>query len=618
MFSWPLGDLRERHRRRCEKALDKVRSHKRKSCNLCARSKVKCDLQIPACQRCKDRHSDCEYPLDSSATAVPQWHRDLAIPLSPNPASLVTLPEDLTSADVTTTNGRLGNVPGHMESMLVDDGINMDWEMGLNDGNAIGFWNTPAWNLTQAETDALFTSSVHNVPSSTLPGAIPSTTAGQPLGDSDVLASVAADYPLANMDNASLYGAPLSPISVTRSSLGAFLETRPASSNRNRKSTGKGPKTNNLSPPEIHVPADLHTTRPGVPDSPILRGSETVVFPTPGAPAVQAPRDKSRRVAVEATDAFPTPRSHSSSPPVMALEEGQSSDPFSFNEILKLICDYPKQMLRPNFWSPFVHHRHYRCSQGGLAEPIAIALCCVSASQQFVESSLPFLCNLINTERQRLVNEFPTKSENLEDAMASLHAMCIYQIETILVFRSQRSVKTQLSSAQLHHHFLLQMTRRLCQKHLEYLLSKDNTAIDWQTWATVETLRRTTFLVDMVNELSYHARALELVYYEPLHPSLVLDMPLPAPDSMWRALNEGEWAAARDASGWTGAGVFTLRDSTIGSDTGGSRADGRRSSSLEGKHNDAQPISNLIISSAKHVGQQQSQRFPAMPFKVTA
>ena len=218
---------------------------------------------------------------------------------------------------------------------------------------------------------------------------------------------------------------------------------------------------------------------------------------------------------------------------------------------MRAVCNYPKQMLRPKFWSPLVHHRHHRRSQGGIAELIAIALCCVSVNQQSAESSFPFLCNLIKTDRERLVKEFPSKSESIKDAMAALHAMCIHQFEIILGFRSQKPVKSQLSSAELHHHFLLQMTRRLRQKRLKNLSSKDNTAVKWQTWTAMETMRRTAFLVKMVNERSYHAKELDLVYYDPLHPWSVMDMPLPASEIMWRALNEREWAAARDASGWT-------------------------------------------------------------------
>jgi hypothetical protein len=271
---------------------------------------------------------------------------------------------------------------------------------------------------------------------------------------------------------------------------------------------------------------------------------------------------------------------------------------FSVEEITTVICDYPKQLLRDTFWSPFVHHRHYRCSQGGLAEPIAVALCCISANQQRVESSLPFVCKMFNDERERLVNEFPTKAENLEDALASLHAMCIYQIETILVLQSHNSMKSKISSAQLYHHFLLKMTRRLCQEHLKEASLKGDIANEWHSWTLAETLRRTTFLVSMVNELSYHTNSINRVYYESLHDSLVIDMPLPAPESMWRALNKDEWKAARDTTGWTGDGIIALRAALDKLDAG---AGSDKSESPLGRLDNIQQISNLIISSARHL-----------------
>ena len=271
---------------------------------------------------------------------------------------------------------------------------------------------------------------------------------------------------------------------------------------------------------------------------------------------------------------------------------------FGLDEITTVICNYPKQLLRETFWSPFVHHRHYRCSQGGLAEPIAVALCCISANQQCVESSLSFVCKMINDERERLVNEFPTKAENLEDALAALHAMCIYQIETILVLQSQNSVEQKISSAQLYHHFLLKMTRRLCQEHFEGASLKDDNASEWHSWTMAETLRRTSFLVSMVNELSYHTNSINRVYYESLHESLVMDMPLPAPDSMWRALNQDEWRAARDSTGWIGDGIMTLRSAMDKLDAA---AGSEKPESLFGRPGNIQQISNLIISSARHL-----------------
>lgn len=614
--SYERRDLRERHRRRCEKSLDKVRSPRRKSCNSCARSKVKCDLQVPACQRCKDRQTDCAYPADST-TNISQWRGDMIMPLPTTSGSLIASPNTTASTDTAAVNSQLGDVSSYMEPILIDDGMNVDWDIGLSDGSTMDFWNTRAWNLTPAEMEALSTNTVHEVPSSSNsihPETTPDTTASQQLLNPDFLSRVAADYHMPSVDDASPNGRSQSPISTMQSNPSPGAETQYADSVRVTRSSGQNQMANGSSSMGMHAATDLHRARFRVPDTPTIRRFESSVSSTAGSPAHQPSRNVSRRASSHATDPFPSPQSCSSSPPAVALEAIQSGGPFSVTEIMKVICDYPKQMLRPNFWSPFVHHRHYRCSQGGLAEPIAIALCCVSANQQFAESSLSFLCNLINTQRQRLVDEFPTKSENLEDAMAALHAMCIYQIETILVFRSQKSGKPQLSSAELHQHFLLQMTRRLCQKHMNCVTLKDNNAIDWHAWALAETLRRTTFLVNMVNELSYHAKALELVYYEPLNPSLVLDMPLPAPDSMWHALNENDWADARDATGWTGPGVLTLRDAITRYDKGGSVVDGC-SLSQGGKQDNIQPISNLIISSAKHIGQQ-SQQFSEKPFKV--
>ena len=156
------GDLRERHRRRCEKFLDTVRSHRRKSCNLYARSKVKCDLQTPTCQRYMDRHTQCEYLADSSLVATSHWHENLVVPVATASALIILLSDDPVSTDLTLTNGQLKSATSHMEPML-DDGMNMDWGIGLNDKNSLEFGNTRSWILTPAETEALAASAVPKV-----------------------------------------------------------------------------------------------------------------------------------------------------------------------------------------------------------------------------------------------------------------------------------------------------------------------------------------------------------------------------------------------------------------------------------------------------------------------
>ena len=399
---------------------------------------------------------------------------------------------------------------------------------------------------------------------------------------------------------------PRSPSSAQQSGSDYISETLTANSNRKLNETGDNLKIGASSTAESHASRHVNVSNLSASNSPSRRLPNPPISTMARSLTALSSPDASRRTSPGASNGTSEVDSHKglASPRSVGSLGAPNTQLFGVSEIMKVICDYPKQMLRPNFWSPFVHHRHYRCSKGGLAEPIAIALCCVSANLQSVESSLPFLCKTINAEKERLVAGFPTKSESLEDAMAALHAMCIYQIETTLVFRSQKSAKQQISSGELYHHFLLKMTRRLCQEHMERTSLKDTTAVDWYTWTIAESLRRTTFLVNMVNELSFHTNALNPAYYEPLDPSLVLDLPLPAPETIWRALNEREWAVARDDSGWAGAGVCTLRDLTDRLESGASSADGGSPSQGSRRHNNIEQISNLIISSARHFKQQ--------------
>ena len=371
--------------------------------------------------------------------------------------------------------------------------------------------------------------------------------------------------------------------------------------NKKRNRTNDNLRSGTYVSSKVHVPSKSQTPGPSFSDSPFDNQSKPSTMLTPTSPIILDSPQESRRTSIIASNLSLKDNAVSSpSKPSARSWAGQNSGLFDVDEITNAICGYPRHMLRPKFWSPFVHHRHYRCWPGGLAEPIAIALCCVAAGLQSVESSVPFICKIINDERDNLINDFPTKSRNPEDAIAVVHAMCIYQIETITAFRSQKPVKGRVSSTELYQHFLLKMTRRLCQQSIEKISLKDNTATSWHCWTMAESLRRSTFLVYMVNELSYHTNALNGEYYESLHESLLLDMPLPAPDSMWRASTEEDWVAAREATGWTGTGVLTLSSSMdrLEAVAGGLG----RSSESEGTSSDnIQQISKLIISTARHL-----------------
>jgi hypothetical protein len=139
-----------------------------------------------------------------------------------------------------------------------------------------------------------------------------------------------------------------------------------------------------------------------------------------------------------------------------------------------------------------------------------------------------------------------------------------------------------------------QATRCICQCHSGILKSLDNSTIEWGAWTIAETLRRTIFLVNVINELSSMTKALNRHYYEPLDEAFVLDMPLPAPDSMWQAGGPSEWAVARDATNWTGEDILTLR-------TVLERLQGAHSPRLDGNDRENLPsVSRLIISCARH------------------
>ena len=494
-------------------------------------------------------------------------------------------------AEVGPTNPLAGTTPAIIEPIAVDD-VNMDWDTELDGDSAMNFWNFAARNPTESGLSSL--SSIDLLWKQY-------QDASGHFQDSRGSNGIGIDYEPGDANAINFHGEPLSPKPATGLGSEPTSVALFAGNTTNQRNDSLGNETYVTA--QSHVPSRSQAPGPSISDRPLGYQSEPSTALTPASSGAHNTPNKPLSTSFSASNhSFKANRPAVSSPsgPSVRSVAVQNTGLFGVDDITNIICDYPRHMLRPNFWSPFVHHRHYRCSQGGLAEPIAIALCCVSASLQSVESSLPFVHKMINNERDNLVHDFPTKSKNLEDAIAVLHAMCIYQIEAILTFRSQKAVKQRVSSTELYHHFLLKMTRRLCQEHIEKVSSKDNTNISWHCWTMAETLRRTTFLVDMVNELSYRTDALNHVYFESLHETLLLEMPLPAPDSMWRALNEDDWATARDATGWTGAGIMTLSTAidrlktAPGDATGSSESEDWRSDNI-------QQISKLIISSARHL-----------------
>lgn len=90
------------------------------------------------------------------------------------------------------------------------------------------------------------------------------------------------------------------------------------------------------------------------------------------------------------------------------------------------------------------------------------------------------------------------------------------------------------------------MTRRLIQQYLtESTTDEETDEVTWRKWIMKETIRRTVFLVNTINTLSCRIQKQNPYYFEPLDDNLVRNIPLPAPDSVWKASSAEEWVAAK-------------------------------------------------------------------------
>ncbi|EGR45855.1 uncharacterized protein TRIREDRAFT_110658 [Trichoderma reesei QM6a] len=204
------------------------------------------------------------------------------------------------------------------------------------------------------------------------------------------------------------------------------------------------------------------------------------------------------------------------------------------DELVRTICNYPRIMVRPGEYPPFVHHKVYRCATGEVSEPLARAFCCVGAFYASVPTSETFVYSMINEESRKLIDLFHKWSGSDSDMLAVIHAMCIYQI--LGFFASSSPAQAQLSEM-LHLYFL---------KHLLPLSSDEVTdEVSWRRWIMKETIRRTVLLVNTINTLSCRIQKQNPYYFEPLDDNLVRNTTLPAPESLWKASSAEEWIAAK-------------------------------------------------------------------------
>lgn len=73
---------------------------------------------------------------------------------------------------------------------------------------------------------------------------------------------------------------------------------------------------------------------------------------------------------------------------------------------MEYIYGFPQMMLKAGTYPPFVHPSVYRCSEGEVTVPLAVAFCCLGSYNAAMRSSEKFAYSMINQEREKLIKDF--------------------------------------------------------------------------------------------------------------------------------------------------------------------------------------------------------------------
>ncbi|KAI9753499.1 MAG: hypothetical protein M4579_005131 [Chaenotheca gracillima] len=529
-------DLQNRHQRRCKTT---SRVSKRKACNVCVQTKSKCCFTRPTCHRCETRGEICRYPS-------PSLRRD---PAQDQPARPELRHEEADQNDLAmSTQFSVSNGPHPVQSSkhstlpvpsIMDGVSDLEWNFDsdlVDDSFWLRFRDVP-----------------FDLPSHASDGVVGLTSAVTPApGLTEAPSGSRSRSPTTRGSSwtSSSHGSPT----------GLFGDAPGLSQN---------PTWNQLDP--SHTTPSLSTE---LQMSEVDRSTADVENYPPNSGAFDAAAGPGRSTVSTGTAApehgtfYPTPenlhstRSTSSQPPTTTTynkipvhsesKQRSVSDHYGHRELLAIIRRYTKLVATDGYRSPFVHHKLYRGAHADMTmmAKSTMAICCASAFGN--QGNTRFVRKAVAAEQERLVRDFHLFS--CVEEWDALHAMCIYQIVEPLDTEDEGYTHPGMRTGDLHIPFLLKMARRFCQNHTSALDFNGADDADWLSWLVAETVRRTLFLIHMINVLIGRDDDTGnfSLYYEPLDDAKIAALPLPAPTEMWEARSAHEWRAARERTGWVG------------------------------------------------------------------
>lgn len=227
----------------------------------------------------------------------------------------------------------------------------------------------------------------------------------------------------------------------------------------------------------------------------------------------------------------------------------------ALGDLIHVVEQYPKCLLRDDFISPLLHRTLYEQDVPDMTTlaRTSMAICCGSAMETIDGSR--FARQAMEVERQRLIQTFPTYT--CMQQWDALHAMLIYGILELRTLhgeiRKGEEWKQKSYSQGLKAPFLAKMTRSLITSYLQDSVTDPISPArpkprKWEQWAVEETTRRTIFLANIIYYLGHcnPQSSSPSPYYEPLNDDFILNMPLPCSHALWTARTEMEWDLTMD------------------------------------------------------------------------